>query len=124
MLYVLAALALSANATDTASLRVSLDVVAAEHLTMTTETLDEGLGAYRVSIATAVTGGEYHSDTRSYLLMTDLEPSEAMIVTLAGGAASFTFAPEALAFDLTGTDAADVIALLELLREDFAYASR
>jgi hypothetical protein len=110
--------------TDSASLTVRLNIEPAEHLEQTAELVDADLGAYRVHVAIRSTGEGATSERRSYLLLTDTEPSEAMAVTLVAGQASFAFAEDTIAFDLTGSTDEDVMALLELIRTDWYYATR
>lgn len=106
------------------AINVSLNVVEAEGFSITTTKIDEELGAYRIEVATTVTGGEQQSDARSYLLMTDLEPHAAMMVTLAGGWASIETADEMLArvYDVTDYDEDDVQLVLDWVKTDKAYA--
>lgn len=122
-----AALGWAVESTDehqvSATVEVSANVVAAQQFTAEVTTLDEELGAYRIAIAMRATGDEYCVDERSYLLLSDVAPQEAMLVSIVGGQASFTFTDDALAFDITNADDEAIAALLDLVRTDFGYAS-
>jgi hypothetical protein len=107
-----------------ASIEVRCEIVAAEGFEITTTLLDEELGAWRVEVATTITGGGNYSDARSYLLMTDLEPHEAMAVSVVGGE-SFFHVDEAVASvdDITHHTEEEVADVLAFLKDnDFAFA--
>lgn len=111
----------SGEKTASGEVTVSLNLVAAQQLEISQLLIDEELGAYRVDVSLRVSSSDGRNGQASYLLFTDA-PGEAMQITVVGGETSFRFSDSALAFDMTGVSNEDVAAVLDLMRQDFAFA--
>lgn len=106
-----------------AEIEVKLQIVEAERIETEVTVVDLDLGAYRVAVNVLTTGGDYERKEASYLIITDVEPHEAMAMTYVMGEATFAFSANTLPYDLEGSTEEEMYAWLdEMVVEGFAVA--